>query len=474
MFMSTPGEFGPVIDGSFNCFPANDDILGDFNGNLSSVHALQRGSVNVVVGEQRGDEGKGRFVDELALQHDIVARYNGGPNAGHTVVLPDGRELSLHGIPSGVAHDDIMNVIGNGVLIDPTKMSKEIDELQQQGIDVSPRNLKISSAAHLILPHHIGLDVVREQGDGKQGSTKSGIAQAAADKAMRIGARAEWVRNEPKKLYEAVHLGISALRGITDEDISPKDIADQYVTEAQKLGGYITDTVLYLNEALKSGESILAEGAQAFWLDLDHGMFPFTTSSSPTSGGVATGLGIPPTAIGNVLGVVKATPSHVGDGPFMTEIEDEDLLAHLRGTPGAPDYEAGTTTKRLRRMGYLDLPAWRRAQMVNGTTEAVLTKLDRVTEFAKGSAHEGFIPVCVSYERKHKTITVAPDSARKLEQSKPNYVLLPAWDEDISEVRDFADLPLEAQDYVEFLEDQTCVPITRLGVGPSREQVINR
>lgn len=432
------------------------------------------GHVTVVVGEQRGDEGKGRFVDELALEHDIVARYNGGPNAGHTVLLPDGRELALHGIPSGIAHEDTMNVIGNGVLIHPQKLKNEITGLKGQGIEVSDENLKISSAAHLILPHHIILDEIREGGDQRQGSTKSGIAQAAADKAMRIGARAEWIKNEPGKLFDVVRDGLKAL-ATTDSEIEARerfDIAEGYVEAAQELSPYITDTVLYLHYARLAGKTVLAEGAQAFWLDLDHGMFPYTTSSSPTAGGVATGLGIPPSAIDRVVGVLKATPSHVGDGPFLTEIHDEQLLGHLRGTPGAPDFEAGTTTQRLRRMGYLDLPALRRAQMVNGTTEMAVTKLDRVTEFAKGTDHEGLIPVCTSYTRKGREIEIAPDSARKLEQCTPHYEYLPAWSEDISTAREISDLPKEAIDYVDLLQSQTGVRVTRLGVGPGREEYI--
>jgi adenylosuccinate synthase len=431
-------------------------------------------SVNVIIGLQRGDEGKGRFVDMLAEEHDIVARFNGGNNAGHTVVLPDGQDLALHLVPSGIAHPHTMNVVGNGTLVNPVKLVEEITDIESKDIEVSPRNLMISSAAHLILPHHIGEDEIRETGIRGQGSTKSGIAQVASFKAMRTGVRTEAIKNYPDELFSIVYEGLVAQRELREAaDLEPVDasfIAHEYIERATSLGAYITDTVLFLNQQLRkdSPARVLAEGAQAFLLDIDHGMYPYTTSSSTTSGGVATGLGIPPHLIDRVTGVVKAVQSHVGGGPFVTEVQDSDLQAQLHGDKRTIDAEVGTTTGRTRRLGYLDLPQIRRSQMVNGTHDVYLSKLDWVPRYGDQ------VPVCVAYERKGKTISIAPDAAHKLEQSAPIYEYLPTWDENIQDVRQFSDLPPNARQYVTFIEEQTEVPITKIGVGPQRDQVIVR
>lgn len=443
----------------------------------NTVMLLLHMSVDVIVGLQRGDEGKGRFVDMLAEEHDIVARFNGGNNAGHTVVLPDGRELALHLIPSGITHPNVMNVIGNGTLVNPEKLLVEIADIQSKDVEVSERNLKISSASHLILPHHIFDDQIREAGEGRQGSTKSGIAQVSSLKALREGVRTEIIKNNPDKLLEFTLAGLLAQResraAVDLPDINEVDIARQYVERAMRLGSFVTDTVYYLNMQLRKDTParVLAEGAQAYWLDVDHGMYPFTTSSSTTSGGVCTGLGISPHYIDKVTGIAKAVQSHVGGGPFVTEIHDSEILEKLHGDKTAIDGEVGTTTGRTRRLGYFDLPAIRRAQMVNGGNgqqSMALSKLDWVERFGDE------IPVCVAYERKGKTLEIAPDAAYKLEQSEPIYELLPAWKENIQDVRNFEDLPENAKAYVQFLEDKTGVPITMIGVGPRRDQVIIR
>lgn len=428
--------------------------------------------ITVVLGEQRGDEGKGRFVDMLAEEHDIVARFNGGNNAGHTVVLPDGRVLKLHGVPSGIAHPNTMNVIGNGCLVNPVKLIEEIVDIRAQNISVSPDNLMISNGAHLTLPHHISEDEIREAGAGGQGSTKSGIAQVAASKYMREGARAEMLVHDFDTLVTMVQAGLKEQRGVREavglEPLNEDEIIATFKKSASELAQFINDTTLYLNDKLAKNAKVLAEGAQAFLLDIDHGMYPFVTSSTTTAGGVAPGLGVAPQLVSRVIGVSKVTQSHVGGGPFVTEIHSDAELARLHGDTAAVDAERGATTGRTRRLGYLDLPSIRRAQLVNGTTEIALTKLDWLPRFGET------IPVCTKYKLDGHEIIVAPDSAARLVESEPVYEHLPNWTEDISDVRMFEDLPKNAQDFVKFIEAQTGLPVSMIGVGPERSQVISR
>ncbi|CAN5605678.1 adenylosuccinate synthase [soil metagenome] len=433
-------------------------------------------SVDVVIGLQRGDEGKGRFTDMLAAEHDIVARFNGGNNAGHTVVLPDGRELALHLVPSGIAHPHAVNIIGNGTLVNPVKLVEEIADIESKNIEVSVRNLKISSAAHLILPHHIYDDQIRETGKDCQGSTKSGIAQVASCKALRIGTRTESIKKDPDQLFDLVHQCLRTQREFRRaaglEDIDEKAEAHTYVENAKRMAPYITDTVVYLNMELRKDKParVLAEGAQAFLLDIDHGMYPYTSSTSTTTGGVCSGLGIAPSYIDKITGVAKAVQSHVGGGPFVTELTAPKILATLHGNMDAIDGERGTTTKRVRRLGCLDLPQIRRAQMISGGDKQTmaLTKLDWVPRY--GSE----VPICVAYKRNGKALNIAPDAAYKLEQATPIYETLPTWEENIQSVRLFSKLPKNAQSYVKFIEERTGVPITMIGVGPGRDQVIVR
>lgn len=429
-------------------------------------------SVTVILGEQRGDEGKGRFVDMLARDHDIVARFNGGNNAGHTVVLPDGRVLKLHLVPSGVAHPHAINIIGNGTLINPAKLIEEIKTVSEQGIAVSPDNLLLSSAAHLILPQHISADEIREAGAGRQGSTKSGIAQVSADKYMRTGVRCEILVTDIEKLREIIITGLeeqkTARASLGLPELNATEIAENYIDCAQELKQYICDTVFYLNNAIKQtpGIRILAEGAQAFLLDIDHGMYPYTTSSNTTSGGVVTGLGIPPRHIEKVVGVIKAVQSHVGGGPFITEITNDELLKKLHGDMNTVDAECGTTTGRIRRLGHLDIPGIRRSQMINGTTEIALTKLDWIPRYGEKVA------ICTAYKVNDKTVGTAPDTAGLSGSVEPVYEYLPTWSDDISGIREFKDLPEPAQKYVKFIEEKIGTKIKYIGVGPGRDQVI--
>jgi len=431
-------------------------------------------SITVIVGEQRGDEGKGRFVDMLAENHDIVARFNGGNNAGHTVVLPDARVLKLHLVPSGIAHSHTVNIIGSGTLIHPVKLNEEIASIEEQGISVSRDNLKISLASHLITPAHVSEDEIREAGMGRQGSTKSGIAQVAAAKYMRTGVRVEMITSQPDELRQCIVDGLQAQRQARQNSGLPKideiSVADEYMKNALKLGVFATDTTLYLNRMLRndSPARVLAEGAQAYWLDIDHGMYPFSTSSSTTTGGVLTGLGVPPHYITRIVGVAKAVQSHVGDGPFVTEIHDKEILDILHGDMTTVDAEKGTTTGRTRRLGYLDLPAIRRAQMVNGTQEMALTKLDWMSRFGKE------VKICVAYKQKDQFLEVAPDSAHELEHCTPVYETLPGWSESIQDARTFIDLPEPAQRFIDFIEEQTGIHVSMIGVGPQRDQVITR
>ena len=431
-------------------------------------------AVDVIVGLQRGDEGKGRFVDIAAKDYDIIARFNGGNNAGHTVVLANGDVLKLHLVPSGIAHVGVVNIIGNGTLINLEKLVEEIASIEAKGISVTSENLKISSSAHLIIPSHIYDDEIREAGDGRQGSTKSGIAQVSAAKALRIGVRAEMLKNDPEGLKSAIYDALMIQQPLREAAslpaINERKVADDYVESTKHLAEFVTDTVVYINDALRAAKPtrVLAEGAQAFLLDIDHGMYPFTTSTSTTSGGVAAGLGVAPSFIGKVTGVAKAVQSHVGGGPYVTEVTDEAELAKLHGDMTTVDAEYGTTTGRKRRLGYLDLPQIRRANLINGTNEVILSKVDWVPRYGDN------IKICIAYEKDGQRIEIAPDSAISIEKSTPIYEVLPSWSEDIQGVRSFSDLPQAAKDYVEFIEKQLGVKVSILGVGPDPDQIIIR
>lgn len=422
--------------------------------------------INVVLGLQRGDEGKGRIVDKLAAKHDVVARYNGGPNAGHTIHT-GGKTIALHQVPAGALYPKVINIIGNGMYVDPIKLVDEMDELSKQGIKLAPSNLAISYAAHLILPHHILLDELREGGTKAQGSTKAGIAYVAADKYERSGVRAELIDVNPKLLEDHVIKGLEEVSRHSGKSVEIHKVAKDWLTKASRLKPFITDAAQLLDDQLKAGKQVLAEGAQAAWLDIDGGMYPFVTSSHPTIGGALNGLRFGHQNVNRVIGVLKAIPSHVGDGPFVTEIKDNKLAEQVRGRPDDIDGEFGATTGRPRRVGWLDLPAARTAIRDNGVTEVALTKLDSLQKLSE-------LQVATAYTYKGEDIKTAPASAYMLEQCQPVYKKIELWRGDISQAKNFDELPEGAQKFVKFLESELGVPITMLGTGPGRDQLISR
>jgi|GEM_PF-730441 adenylosuccinate synthase len=429
-------------------------------------------SLDVVVGLQRGDEGKGRFVDLVAGEYAIIARGNGGSNAGHTL-MPDTLEpLALHQVPSGISRPGTLNIIGNGVYVDPRRLVAELIDVRAAGFEVTPKNLLISDGAHLVLPHHIGLDGLRENSLKAQGSTRSGIAYVAADKYLREGVRMEnaWL---PKVLKERAIDGLQALneqlpknKRQTNEEI--RAIVEEWLKTIETLKPHLADTVEIINNKLQDGEAVLAEGAQAFWLDVNHGMYPSVTSSSTTVAGLLDGLGVSAKHLGKVTGVAKSVKSHVGSGPFVTEITDTDLAANVRGTFGLADSEYGATTQRPRRIGYPDLVELRNAIRINGIDELALSKLDHVPRYGNT------VNVATSYTYKGQERLTAPTSAHALAECTPNYKSCETWRSDISEMHEFSELPAQAVAFVDLFEEELKIPVTKIGVGPGRSQVIQR
>ncbi len=433
-------------------------------------YALSGMSVDVIVGLQRGDEGKGRFVDLVAGEYSIIARGNGGANAGHTVIADSLEPLALHQIPSGIAYPDKLNIIGNGVYLDPRRLVKEIADVRKTGYEVSAKNLLISDIAHLVLPHHIGRDTLREFGSKAQGSTGSGIAYVAADKYLREGVRLESLAT-PRLLLERAYDGLAELNKIlppTEQQSKTElmAVAQDWLDAAESLKEYLADTVTIINDRLQAGERVLAEGAQAYWLDINHGMYPAVTSSSTTVNGLLDGLGIAPKHLGKITGVAKAVKSHVGGGPLVTEITDETLADKIRGIFGAADSEYGATTKRARRIGYPDLVELRNAIQVNGVDELAVSKLDHVPRYGP------IIKVATSYNYRGENRLTAPSSALALGECQPNYQEYPTWQQDISGLRDYSELPPEASHFIELFETELGIPVKKVGVGPGRQQVI--
>jgi adenylosuccinate synthase len=417
----------------------------------------------VLLGAQWGDEGKGKATDLLGDQVDYVVRYQGGNNAGHTVVIGD-QKYALHLLPSGILSPNVIPVIGNGVVIDPAVLLTEIKGLNERGINTS--KLKISTNAHLITPYHRTIDKVSERflGKSKIGTTGRGIGPAYADKINRIGIRVQDLFDQSilrQKIEAALHDKNQILVKVFNrKGITVEEVIDEYLGYAEILKPYVTDTSLLLDQALQQGKVVLLEGSQGTLLDVDHGTYPFVTSSNPTAGGASTGSGIGPTKITRVIGILKAYTTRVGSGPFPTELFEEDGEA-LRKIGG----EVGVTTGRNRRCGWFDAPIARYAVRVNGLTDFFLTKLDVLTGWEK-------IPVCVAYEIDGKRVEDLPASQSDFHHAKPIYEYLPGWKENISKAKSVADLPKNAQEYVKFLEKISGAPMSAIGVGPGRDETI--
>lgn len=420
--------------------------------------------VTVVIGSQWGDEGKGKIVDLISQDIDIVARYQGGANAGHTICWED-KTFVLHLVPSGIFHDGVQCVIGNGVVIDPAAVMKEINMIRDLGYDVEGR-LHISHNAHLIMPYHKKVEEARERwrDAGAIGTTGRGIGPAYVDKFARTGIRVVDLLDRDvlrKKLLASMEEKNAILQKVYGADeLDVEAIIEEYVEFDKLIDPFITDTTELLGNALASGKRVLAEGAQGSLLDVDFGTYPFVTSSHPTVGGCCTGLGVPPTAVDRVIGIVKAYSTRVGNGPFPTELEDEQG-EELRRT----GHEFGATTGRPRRCGWLDLVALRYTTMINGFTDLAITKLDVLSNLAE-------IKVCTEYRVKDKTIRRFPNDIATLENVEPVYETLPGWQSDITGITEYADLPSEARDYLDFVTDYLKVPASIISSGPKREQTI--
>jgi adenylosuccinate synthase len=418
----------------------------------------------VLVGAQWGDEGKGKATDLLGSRVDYCVRYQGGNNAGHTVVIGD-KKFALHLLPSGILTPEVTPVIGNGVVIDVGVLFEEIDGLEAQGIDTS--NLLISANAHLITSYHVTLDKVTERflGNSKIGTTGRGIGPSYADKTSRLGIRVQDLFDE-KILRAKIEGSLLSknqvlVKVFNRRAVTVDEVVEDLMQHAERLQPYVADTSLLLNRALDENKVVLLEGGQGTLLDVDHGTYPFVTSSNPTAGGACAGSGIGPTKITGVVGILKAYTTRVGSGPFPTELLDEDG-EKLRTIGG----ERGVTTGRPRRCGWFDAPIARYATRINGLTDIFLTKLDVLTGWEK-------IPVCVAYEIDGKRSEELPMTQTEFHHAKPIYEMLPGWSEDISGAKTMEDLPANARAYIKFLEDVSGAPISAVGVGQDRNATIS-
>jgi adenylosuccinate synthase len=419
----------------------------------------------VIVGVQWGDEGKGKATDLLGERTDVVVKFNGGNNAGHTVVIGD-EKYALHLLPSGILSPGVTPVIGNGVVVDLEVLFAELEALNARGLDTS--RLKISANAHVITQYHRTLDKVTERFLGKRmiGTTGRGIGPAYADKINRVGIRLQDIFDEnilrqkvEGALEQKNHLLVKVFNR---RAIAVDEIVDDLLSYADRLRDMVCDTSLLLNNALDAGEVVVFEGGQATMLDIDHGTYPFVTSSSATAGGAATGAGVGPNRLDRIVGIVKAYTTRVGSGPFPTELFDEQgEWLRSRG------FEFGTTTGRPRRVGWYDAPITRYATRINGITDLVLTKLDILTGLDE-------IPVCVAYDVEGTRFDEVPVNQSDFHHATPILEFFPGWQEDISHARTFEDLPVAAQDYVLALERMSGTRISVIGVGPSRDAVIVR
>jgi adenylosuccinate synthase len=416
-----------------------------------------------IIGSQWGDEGKGRIVDLLSSRVDMVVRFQGGDNAGHTVVR-EGKQFKLHLIPSGILYPDVMCVIGNGVVLNPEVLIEELDSLKLEGI--STDNLKISSNAHMIMPYHIVMDRAAEHrlGKSKIGTTHKGIGPAYSEKALRTGIRVQDLQDlkifktkleESLKINNAIMEKIYGLKPLDSDEIFKK-----YSGYAKRIDRYITDTAFLISRALEEGKRVLFEGAQGTMLDIDHGTYPYVTSSSTTAGGICTGAGIGPLRIDEIIGVAKAYTTRVGSGPFPTE-EVSKIGDYMREKGS----EYGTTTGRPRRCGWLDLVILKYSIMINTIDTIALTKLDVLSGLKK-------IKVCTGYKYDGKIYEEMPGHQSILHKCTPVYEELKCWDDDISEAKSFDDLPSEARDYIRYIENILKIPVSMISVGAERSKII--
>ncbi len=419
----------------------------------------------VVVGIQWGDEGKGAMVNALAYEANIVVRFQGGANAGHTVIYK-GKPIALHLIPSGITHQHTVCVIGNGVVVDPKALIEEIDALSSLGVLITPERLKISDRAHLTLPYHRMLDSAREAAGSslRLGTTRRGVGPTYVDKVDRVGIRVGDLRH-PERLEEKLKINWEHKQAFF-KALPPEDrpdfnaILDETLKYAQIISPYIADTVTWLNQKFDAGKRILLEGAQGTGLDVDFGTYPFVTSSNTTAGGACTGSGLPPTKITSVLGIAKAYTTRVGEGPFPTELQGEEQVK-LR----EKGHEYGATTGRPRRCGWFDAVLVRYAATVNGCTAIALTKLDVLSGYPE-------VKICVAYRWRNEILTTFPAEVFILEEVEPIYETLQGWDEPLSECRSWEQLPTNAQKFVIRLQELIGVPIATVSVGPERDAII--
>lgn len=418
-------------------------------------------SAVVLIGTQWGDEGKGKITDFLAKRADCVVRYQGGSNAGHTVEVQD-EKFMLHLVPSGILYPQTICVVGNGVALDMGNLIKELDGLQQRGVDTS--NLRISFRAPLVMPYHKKIDELEDRNNGI-GTTKRGIGPTYADKINRTGFRISDLVFEPeffearfKAQVEYKNRLISEIYG--EEGFDYRQLMDELLSQVEILKPYLADTSYLVYNQIKDGKKVLFEGAQGTLLDIDHGTYPYVTSSHPIAGGACVGAGIGPTCIDKVLGIAKAYTTRVGEGPFPTELNDE-LGEKLRQR----GCEFGTTTGRPRRCGWLDAVILRYATRVNGLTDLAVTKLDVLDEFP-------VLKICVGYRYGGKVLTEFPENIGVLAKCVPQYIEMPGWQKDLSDVTEWADLPVEARNYIAKIEELSGVKQSIVAVGPRRSQTI--
>ncbi len=419
----------------------------------------------VVVGTQWGDEGKGKVVDLLTARSDLVVRFQGGNNAGHTLVV-EGKQFIFHIIPSGILYENKKCLIGNGLVVDPKVLLEEMDSLKAAGISVGPDRLSLSEKAHIIMPYHKAVDLAREtaKGKAKLGTTGRGIGPCYEDKAARTGVRAVDLM-DPEILEEKIRANLREKNFLLErflgaEPLEAGPILDSYLAMGEKLGPFITDVSVELDQAIKNQKNILFEGAQGTHLDVDHGTYPFVTSSNPVAGSACAGAGIGPKQLHHVVGIVKAYTTRVGAGPFVTELEDEtgDYIQE-RGK------EFGATTGRRRRCGWLDLVVVRDSVRLNGLDSLAITKLDVLTGLER-------LKVCVGYEIEGERVDQRPASLRRMAACIPIYEEMPGWQDDISAARDLAQLPEAARAYIDAIEHVTGIPVSIVSVGAGRNETI--